>query len=548
MNAKEAKGIPFLTITKGGRYKYQRRVPPALQPLIGKKRWDYSLGANYGAAVDKARAYAAEHDAILARLGTPEEQQAYYDEQTEEIAAKVAKEFLSGAPDDTAHFGFDGRELVVSARPESVRGTVLHGNSKNQQSWRQASDKMKAVRALPAKQELESLAFFAAYAFGDRSTLDLIEADSPLGTALVDVLEPTRPTDPVDAAMFDAMKGALDARIAELAGERLVNPKHTLSHLHRAIANLRSLKPNTVRNHKVTTAKFNKFLREEKDLDYEPSLAAVTPELLQEYLDYLLADPDVKNGSIRKYFDGMNSVFNHAIKTRKVPGLVANPVKTLEMPRADSIEDTMYLPFDDTEIKRVWAEAQAEWDADNHKSKLSEGRRQAFLMVFRVLLWSGLRPVEAFWLRDHGGVRADYIDVQRTKTGIKRKIPISDHIADFPAFAAKGGFDACIYDGRHRGEEYGKYNAEKLHEAMRRSFAVIRKRAKITDPRKVLYSTKDTLLQRLRYVEGYSTPIEVVVTGHVKKLEMGRHYGGTLGDDPAMRAQVKRALDAVTYW
>ena len=283
-------------------------------------------------------------------------------------------------------------------------------------------------------------------------------------------------------------------------------------------------------------------------MDYEPSIASVTPELLQEYLDYLLADPNVKNGSIRKYFDGMTSAFNHAIKTRKVPGLVANPVKSLELPRADAIEETMYLPFDDDEIRRLWAEAQKEWDPDNHKSKLSEGRRRAFLMVFRVLLWSGLRPVEAFWLRDHGGVKGDYIDVQQTKTRIKRKIPISDHIADFPAFVTDGGFDRCIYHGTRRGEEYGKYNAEKLHEAMRRSFATIRERAKITEPRKVLYSTKDTLLQRLRYVEGYSTPIEVVVTGHVKKLEMGRHYGGTLGDDPAMRARVKDALDAVVYW
>ncbi|TMV06981.1 hypothetical protein FGK63_12755 [Ruegeria sediminis] len=532
MNAKEADRIPYLTKTKKGIYKYQRRVPKDAQSVLGRKMWDLSLGSNYGAAVDRARAYAEEHDTLLTRLDGSEAKEAFREELKEQVVAVA----VSMRPGMLRRIGDDGQLEDVPPM------------DRNPELWRQTSDKMKAVRALPPEQELQALAYFAAYAFGDRSTLDLLPDNSVLGDSLVDVLEPTRPADAVDAAMFDAMKTALDARIVELAGERLVNPKHTLSHIHGVIAELRNLKPNTRRNHKVTTAKFNKFLREEKDTDFEPSLASITPNLLQEYLDYLLADPDVKNGSISKYFDGMTSVFNHAIKTGKVPGVVANPVKKLELPRADSIEETMFLPFDDEEIRRIWAEAQAEWDPDNHKSKLSADRRKAFLMVFRVLLWSGLRPVEVFWLRDHGGVKRDYIDVQRTKTGIKRKIPISDHIADFPTFAAWGGFDRCIFHGKHRGEEYGRYNAEKLHEAMRRSFAKIRKRAKITEPRKVLYSTKDTLLQRLRYVDGYSTPIEVVVTGHVKKLEMGRHYGGTLGDDPAMRAKVKKALDSVVYW
>lgn len=532
MNAKEADKIPYLTHTKRGLYKYQRRIPIHAQSILGAKKWDLSLGANYGAAVDKARIYTVEHNALLEQLRTPEGQQQIKQETRERVAA-----------------------LVVQMRPgmqnrinESGELEEVPPFDRSPELWRRTLEKMKSVRALPPAQELQALTYFAAYAYGDRSTLDLLPGNSVLGDSLVDVLEPVRPADDVDSAMFDAMKSALDARIKQLGGESLVNPRHTLSHLHEVIANLRNLKTNTRRNHKVTTAKFIKFLKDKKDMDYEPSLATITPEILQEYLDFLLADTKIGNGSIHKYFDGMNSVFNHAIKTRKVPGLIVNPVKFLEMPRAASIEDTMYLPFDDAEMKRIWVEAQVEWDPDNHKSKLSEERRRAFLMVFRVLLWSGLRPVEAFWLRDHGGVKDDYIDVQRTKTGIKRKIPISKHIADFPEFVASGGFEGCIYHGTHRGEDYGRYNAEKLHEAMRRSFAVIRKRAKITEPRKVLYSTKDTLLQRLRYVEGYSTPIEVVVTGHVKKLEMGRHYGGTLGDDPAMRAQVKKALDSVVYW
>lgn len=518
--------IPYMTQTKTGYFKYQRSVPPEVRHLTKTKRWDYSLGRDYVAAVDKARAYARTHDDLIQRNATPEDRASYTRETEDEAEAMVTRVSAWGGFKDTP-----------APRHDPDPGL-----------WRQTPEKMRDARALPPKGELQALAAFAAYAFGDRSTLDAVGFGTETDAALVDVMTPARPADAVDAAVFDAMKSALDKRLTELAGPSLVNPKHTLSHFNDVLANLRGHSANTQRRHKVTTAKFRKFLSDEKGIDYEPSLASITPELLQDYLDHLLADPAVGNGSIPQYFVGLNSVFNHAIKTRKVPGLIVNPVQFLEMPRAPRIEDSMYLPFDDDEIKRVWAEAQAEWAPDNHKSKLSDGRRAAFLMVFRVLLWSGLRPVEAFWLRDHGGVTGDYINVQRTKTGIKRKVPVSDHIADFPGFVAAGGFDAAIYDGKHRGEDYGRYDAAALHEALRRSFATIRERAKITDKRKVLYSTKDSLLQRLRAVEGYNTPVEVVVTGHVRKLEMGRHYGGTLGDDPAMRAQVKRALDQVTYW
>lgn len=223
----------------------------------------------------------------------------------------------------------------------------------------------------------------------------------------MDVLQPERRTDAVDAAVFDAMKTALDARIDELAGDRLVNPQHTLSHIQDSISELRKLSKNTRRSHKVTTAKFTKFLREAKGMDYEPALASITPDLLPEYLDYLLRDPDVKNGTISKYFDDMNSVFNHAIRTRKVPGLLVNPVKTLEMPRGDSIEERMYLHSMMTKLSGYGLRHRQNGTPQTASRSCRKTAAGAFLMVLRVLLWSGLRPVEAFWLRNHGGVTTD---------------------------------------------------------------------------------------------------------------------------------------------
>ncbi|HCP80152.1 MAG TPA: hypothetical protein DIT67_00640 [Octadecabacter sp.] len=533
MNAKESAGIPHLSQDKKTKlYRYQRRVPKDAWEAVGRKVWDRSLGAHYGAAVDRARALNTEHDALLEHLATPEDRAAHIDRKQEEIAAMAVRM----QPGMKMRFGSDGELEKVPPM------------DRNPGQWKQTPDKMKRVRALPPEQELQQLAYFAAYAFGDREKLDLVNDKSPLGDALTDVMRPQRPDDPTDAIMFDAMKTALDARFQEVGGKALVNPKHTLTYLHEKIADLRNSKPNTIRNHKVTTAKFTKFLKDEKGLEFEPSLATIDEQLLQDYLDYLLEDPNIGRGTVHKYFDGMNSVFRHAIRNKKVPGLVVNPIDFVEMPKPKPVDESMFLPFDREEIKRVWEEAQKEWSPNNRKSKLSQGRRSAFLMCFRVLLYSGLRPQEVFWLRDHGGVTAEYIDAKATKTSIRRFIPLSDHIADFHSFFKDGGFEACTFEGKFRGEAYGTYNPEKTKEAMRRSFSEIRKSAKITERRKVLYSTKDTLLQRLRSVEGYSGYMEVCVTGHVKQLEKGRHYGGILGDDEGVRAMVKKGLDQITYW
>ena len=514
-------------------YRYQRRVPKHAQPIIGKKTWDQSLGTkDYLEAVDKVREITAEHSALLDRLQTAEQRNSYQADKQEEVAAMIVRM----SPGIKRRIGEDGQLQDVPPFDRDP-GT-----------WRTTPDTMKKARALPSNQELRQLAYHQATAFGDRTTIGLLNAKSALGDALVDVMRPTRPTDPTDAAMHDAFKTALDARVSELGGSLLVNPEHTLTALHSTIAKIRDTKPATIANHKVTTTKFNKFLREEKGIDYEPSIDAITDTILHEYLDYLLDDPNIDNGSINKYFDGIKSVFNHAIKRKKVPGLIVNPVDFVEMPATQSVEKRMYLPFNSTEIVQLWDEVQEQWRPHNSKSKLSEGRRAAFLMAFRVLLWSGLRPVEFFWLRDHGKITDSYIYAERVKTDVPRYIPISTHISDFPDFVKGGGFDTCIFQGKFRGEAYGEYNAEKLKEAMRRSFQEVRKTVGITNKKKVLYSTKDTLMQRLRGVKGYNTYMEVVVTGHVRKMEKGRHYGGILGDDEKVRAKVKKGLDHVTYW
>ncbi len=49
-------------------FKYQRDVPRALQSLLGRKRWDLSLGSDFSKAEDRCKAYTKVHDRIIAQL------------------------------------------------------------------------------------------------------------------------------------------------------------------------------------------------------------------------------------------------------------------------------------------------------------------------------------------------------------------------------------------------------------------------------------------------------------------------------------------------
>ncbi len=53
--------LKYFYSAKGGRWKYPRDVPTALQDTLGRKRWDFSLGSDYDQAVAKCVGLAREH-------------------------------------------------------------------------------------------------------------------------------------------------------------------------------------------------------------------------------------------------------------------------------------------------------------------------------------------------------------------------------------------------------------------------------------------------------------------------------------------------------
>jgi hypothetical protein len=66
---------PKFTLIEHGRYFYERKVPLAVQDVVGRKTWRAALGNDFDDAYDRLRHLRDEHDTFLKRLEDPDEKQ-----------------------------------------------------------------------------------------------------------------------------------------------------------------------------------------------------------------------------------------------------------------------------------------------------------------------------------------------------------------------------------------------------------------------------------------------------------------------------------------
>ena len=503
-----------VTKTPKGTFKYQRRVPPDLQEAIGRKVWDYALGSNPDAAYKRATVYEDEHDALIASLATPGDRSRFTDRTANEAGAKLAS--LAIVMDK--HLGADETGVDV-----------------NSPVWRQTEERMKSARALPAAAERERLALFAAYAFGDRSYTERVAADDAFGNMLIDHLTPARPIDVVQASIFDALKGALDARLSQIEPADDPAKGMRLTALIAAYSKHRATRPNTLRSYTNKVGRLVDFAKDHPLPHYDAAI-------LRDYRDYLISgDPDakpraflpVKPITIQQYFAPLKALWKWA--GDEYPDLKGLAFPNVSLPKnGETVEETRWQAFDENQIKRVWGLVNAAW-GEGVKSKVAPERRKAFLMAVRVLLYTGMRPAEVFHI-GAGDVRDGVLTIRYTKTKTTRKIPLASAIADFPDFLAEGGFAAAM----------GKETPTGLAGSMSESFAKIIRTNGFTNDRHVLYSLKDTLIDRLQR-QGASDDVMRGIIGHVTGGGKLRRYKTPFGQSPHGMAAMREALNAVSY-
>ncbi|WP_347313213.1 DUF6538 domain-containing protein [Defluviimonas sp. SAOS-178_SWC] len=508
------KAIPHFHKTKSGRWKYQRKVPRPLQEIVGKAVWDFSLGSDYLGALDKCRSLTREHDDMIAQLATGEAQEAWTRRRQAEETAKGVQ--LGAVLAATLPPG----AVVAPEDAEQARGIALAAAAQAPAAadlWRQTEDKMKRVRGLSDERDL--LATFAAFAFGDRSYLDRLPADDPVGNALADIMHPTRPADPVAGVMFDAFKTALDARLSEVTPATAGDASLRITELMDSYSE--GKRANTQRSYKA-------FIRRLTAAEGNHQLTHYTKPILQRHRDRLVTD-GVSPQTVAKHFDSFKTLWRWAAAEKEAyEGLI---FPALNMPTVSTtVEDRRWQAFDDDELKAVWGLVSDEWAPDSN-SRLTPERRAAFIMAFRVALYSGMRPAEIFKLRD-GDVKKGVLTIRETKTR-GRKIPLARAIADLPDFLAAGGFEGV---------------PASIATTMSDQFTKLIRGAGFANDRHVLYSTKDTLVERLTRQDGMSDDIIRGIIGHVSGQGKLRHYKTGLGDTPHGLEMMRKALDAITYW
>lgn len=474
-------------------YKYQRDVPKALRALLGRNRWDLSLGGDLTKATARCAAYTAEHDQIIALLTNAETRDSVIRLGVESITAAKLRDDIEEAPD------------ALSL------------------SWRDTEEHMQGAAKLSPRYEHESLAAFAWQAFGDRSHIDQIKDPSPVLKEALKLPVCPPPDGGVERSLFDAMHTALNARLTELVGQSKASDEYRLSTLREKYFKLNTSSDATKRSYRGKIDRLTGFAG---DLP----LQMITPEKLRLYRDYLLEE-GLKPDSVAQYFAPPKAIMRWALHEELVPGFDALPTDKVKMPRNDTpIEETRWQRFDDEEIKKVWAVVQKAWGPE---SRYDQDRQEAFKWAFRVALYTAARPVEIFRMQP-ANVTPDFINITETKTRISRKLPLSRHIAGFHDFMHTKGWKLT-----------GK--PESLAGTMSDSFTKAIRAAGFTSDRHVLYSAKDTLVDRLQRA-GRSDDVIRGITGHVSGQGHLRNYKTRLNDTPEGLAMLREALDAIEYW
>lgn len=541
-------------VTKSARgfYLYQRRVPKGLAEELAalgtspemladlipaKGLWVHPLGSDPAEMAIRAAELTANYDALIA----------------------PSPSFPPVQPDPKR-----------AAQRGIIKGAIQTADAVPEQRWKLAGAVTDQARPHGPEMERDALALFKAQAFGGEAqtaSLSIPVRVGPDGVLLigdvsasaVEALPIPRPAGG-DGFMFDASRAAIEARQKEVAPKDSSHPLR-ISQLLEPMALDQDHRKSTADGIRRKVERFTDFAGDKPLWEYDH-------ETIIAYRDHLRAGGEafnrvkkerihhapIKPASINQYVAALKMVWNFAPdKWRKEYRDIQFPrVKRLKV--KESVQDTRWKAFTDDQMKDLWAEMQKAW-GPKADTRLTPGRRKAFLMAVKVMLWTGLRPVEVFHLTS-ANIVGETIEIRYTKTNERRTLPLTKHLSDLPDFLSAGGFKAELEAAKndlYGGEARGKVSPPAaLSKSLRKYFAEVRDAAGITDEKQVLYSLKDTLVRRLQMIfrqKGIPVTYDTIrdIIGHKTKGALV-HYVTLTGDMDEGLALVKEALDAIEYW
>ncbi|WP_216665282.1 phage integrase SAM-like domain-containing protein [Pseudoruegeria sp. HB172150] len=515
--------MKYLYPAKEGRWKYLRDVPKRLQTVLGRKRWEYSLGSNRTEALRKWARYSEEHDTLIASLSTDDAVSEYQNRRDSEQAAEAARTqtALLNRPGIKQYAGIVP-ELSDLWRPDTPR-----------EDWRQTERVMKDARSDDPKQEWKRLAHFAGYAFGDRAHLNELtpEERDPFQLMLADAATCTPPSDPTAQAIYEANHIILNGRLAELSPYVSPDAPDRILKFYARFADFKSHK-------ELTRVDYEKKLKDFVDRVGDLRIGEVTREHLKTYRDGL-SKRMKEVSSVVGYMGAIKALLAYAFDEDEIP---TNPAAGLKMPSdPKSIEDRKHLPFKPSQVLMILEKIHTVWADENSKSKLSLGRRRLYRLTIEALLHTGARPHELWRLApsDAGTHEAHNwhqrgIDIRNTKDGA-RLIPCPDKALPFADFVQNGGLS--VLQAENEKEIANRIKAF----SGERQFGKILTDLNIKRPRVSLYSTRATFVSALQR-NGYGDGMIENIIGHVGSARMLRHY-----KSPEEMDDMLAAMQSVSY-
>jgi integrase len=472
-------------------------------------KWHRPAGEDYGKAVAQVVAWADQDDKLIANLSDPNTRQEYL---THERREREMREAEKSAADDAAYrewlenngeedpgfFGEDPlsehlyrntwRELhwMIPALERDYKSPMTEEKLEAgfQKTKKQVADglfpgvKVTRARGLPRvvdrDHHYDELTALHRTAFGPHAEIPTVldERDD-----------------------FDMWKMRLERKIARVAPQT-----DSIKGIAERYFSFVNCKPATLRKYRDHV---NALVDQVGDIPIQH----LTSAMLREHRDTLIER--MIPTSVRAHFTPISGLLAYALDEELID---ISPVEGVRLPRDKrAVEEFKWQHFAPDEMSRILIRAKEYWGQPI--PGVSRARREAFLMLTRVLAYSAMRPIEVMSLRPEN-VNETAIQIEGGKTkSAWRVVPLHPAIRDFPAWLRGGGM-----------ETFAEIETDPVT-PLRQNFAkLIRKRLSppVTEERKALYSLRSTFQNAMRRA-GAPADVRRAILGHAEGGAL-RHY------------------------
>jgi len=521
----ERRKVRYLKIDRG-RFFYQRRVPKHLQRILGQEKWQLPCGdVHYAKAVQLVVLWSEEHDELI-RLSKTADGLAKIKSEMRHMEWEVIDTQLSGehrfiypiighVSANTIEEKHTDEDYKYAAHKLSELENLRNPKRPPKDAHSQLIARVNRFNKNPSSFEPLILPPFKEYKdFVSSIENGEIRKRISFSTELpepIHILEYTeelqrlhstvfgdtskRPEDLDDRDEYDFVKKKIERKLSE------VKPSpNTIKHISEKYYTFNEIKPATA----------NKYRREIKRLikiSGDIPVEHVTRDHLTTLRDDLIGK--IKPASLHAVFTPIKGFLAYAMNERIIE---FNPIHSIALPRDKRpLEERKWKKFTPDETLRIWNAIDTYWGKP--VANISNDRRVALQMFVRVLMFSGMRPIEVFRLKKQD-VTEKSIHIFGSKTqSSTRVIPLHPELQVFSKWFHKHGVSA-----------FESITTDKVS-SLRHNFTILireKMNPPIADPQKGLYSLRTTFVNAMRRA-GADIQMQRAILGH-KEAGAIRHY------------------------